>query len=293
MLMREGDPVQGVVVDIDKKRLDQQLNIGAAYPDLPQRLERWRTDSAALRQEAGGMLDVAYGPAPREKLDYFPCPDAIANVVFIHGGSWRVLDKETFSFVARALAEARFNAAIVGYPQAPAASLAEIVDSVCRSLSWLASSPDGPAFDSKRTAVIGHSAGGHLATMAALTDWSKYGLTSAPFVAGCSIGGLYDIETVRHSYLNDDLKLDQESAAAVSPLALARKVEPSFLLAIAEHESPEFQRQHREFAERWRASGQDVEDIVLPGDDHFSVLGSPISAEGVILSKIAQMVSAR
>lgn len=279
-------------MSVDRRLLDENLNIGAAYPDLPQRLDRWRAESATFREQTAGRLNVAYGSGAREKLDLFLRPNPIANVIFIHGGSWRVLDKETFSFVGKALREAGANAAVLGYPLAPAASLAEIVDSVRRAVAWLVTAPDGPSFDPERTAVIGHSAGGHLATMLALTDWSEYGLSASPFAAGCSIGGLYDMETVRHSFLNDDLRLDDESAAAVSPLRLARAVQPAFLLAIAEHESPEFQRQHRDFAGRWRAVGQAVEDVVLPGDDHFSVLGSPISAQGIVLSRLLQTVSA-
>lgn len=276
----------------DKAHLDRHLNIGAAYPDLPRRIDRWREESAATRRDIAARLDMPYGTAEREVLDYFPSPKPKASLVFIHGGSWRVLEKDTFSFIARPLVEAGFNVAVVNYPLAPAASLSGIVDSVRRALVWLVSAPDGPGFEPARTFVIGHSAGGHLAAMLALTDWSSFGLDASPFAAGCAIGGLYDIEAVRRSYLNDDLKLGAETAAAESPLVQARKVEPPFLLAIAEHESPEFQRQHREFAARWRAAGQVLDDVILPDHDHFSVLGSPISADGVVISWIERMVSA-
>jgi len=279
-------------VGIDTDCLDKHLNIGAAYPDLPQRLERWRADSAAVREQIEGRLDLPYGPGPRERLDYFPSSQAGANIVFIHGGSWRVLEKDTFSFIAAPLVRAGFNVAVINYPLAPSATLSEIVDSVRRAMLWLVSSPEGPRLASGRTAVVGHSAGGHLAAMLALTDWSMFGLTSAPFAAGCSIGGLYDIETVRHSFLNADLRLDSEGAALVSPLEHLRRIDIPYLLAIAEHESPEFQRQHREFAVRWREQGQAVDAVQLDGHDHFSVLGAPLSAGGAVIARISSMVSA-
>lgn len=130
--------------------------------------------------------------------------------------------------------------------------------------------------------------------MLALTDWSMFGLTSAPFAAGCSIGG--DSTTSRpsrHSFLNADLRLDSEGAALVSPLEHLRRIDIPYLLAIAEHKvTPEFQRQHREFAVRWREQGQAVDAVQLDGHDHFSVLGAPLSAGGAVIARISSMVSA-
>jgi arylformamidase len=64
----------------------------------------WAARSAKVRREYAGRLDLAYGDAPRERLDLFLAADPQApTLAFIHGGYWQMNDKENFAFFAEGL----------------------------------------------------------------------------------------------------------------------------------------------------------------------------------------------
>ena len=47
------------------------------------------------------MLDLAYGPRPRNRIDFIKCgPPRAPTLVFVHGGYWQMRAKENFAFVA-------------------------------------------------------------------------------------------------------------------------------------------------------------------------------------------------
>ena len=98
-------------------------------------------------------------------------------------------------------------------------------------MSWYASAgrpspgrtgtPEPSAATPTRLFVSGHSAGGHLTAMAAATDWSAFaGLPADTIKGGCGISGLYDLEPIRLSYLNDTLRLTPDEAGRNSPILL-------------------------------------------------------------------------
>ena len=56
----------------------------------------------------------------------------------------------------------------------------------------------------------GHSAGGHLTGMMLSTDWTEYDLPWDAIKGGCALSGLHDLEPLRLSYLNADVRMDAE-----------------------------------------------------------------------------------
>jgi hypothetical protein len=106
----------------------RQYNARAAIPDHPYIFTRWVKESAHARRTNAALLDIAYGEASGERLDFFPANRGGAPLlIFIHGGWWRSLDKADFSFVAGNYVRAGFNVALTNYTLAPAAPIAEIV----------------------------------------------------------------------------------------------------------------------------------------------------------------------
>src|SRR5438105_9315071 len=111
----------------DPAWLDLQYNNRARIPEHPQIFERWARASAMAREGLSRRLDVAYGDAPAETLDVFPCPSANAPVlVFIHGGYWRSLDKSDVSFVAPSFVHGGAMAVIPNYALCPAVTIDQI-----------------------------------------------------------------------------------------------------------------------------------------------------------------------
>jgi arylformamidase len=89
---------------MERAQLDVAYNNSAAVPERDAIVADWAARSAKLGREYAGQLDLAYGDAPRERLDLFPAADPKGpTLAFIHGGYWQMNDKESFAFFAEGL----------------------------------------------------------------------------------------------------------------------------------------------------------------------------------------------
>ncbi|HZL58588.1 MAG TPA: alpha/beta hydrolase [Stellaceae bacterium] len=259
--------------DYDQAELDAQLNPRAATPSFFHHFRRWGEASAAARAARAAELDLAYGHAPAEKLDFFRVPGLAAPLlVFIHGGDWHSLDKADFAFLAPAFLDRGIAVALVNYGHAPATPLAEMVEQIRRAIAYLYRQAAALDIDPTRIHLAGHGAGAQLAMAALVPSWRPYELLGNPIQGALGLSGLYDLEPVRLSYLNAALGLDHEAAERWSPLHLPPPRGTRLLLAAGGRDSFEFRRQLRAFAGAWGDQGAAVEMVELPGEDHFSLL---------------------
>jgi arylformamidase len=251
----------------------EQLNARAAVPDHPEIITRWQADSAQARQSETGLLDLAFGSAPMEQLDFFPADQAGAPLlVFIHGGYWRSLDKSDFTFIVPAYRRAGFNVALTNYTLSPHASVEEITRQQLRALAWLYRRSARLDFDRNRIVIAGHSAGGHLAAMMMAAQWPVFGsdLPGDLIKVGVLMSGLYDIEPVRHAeFINTDLKLDMASALRLSPAWMPQPTSAPFITAVGDLESDEFKRQTALIASQWRHGFE--REVPLHQENHFTI----------------------
>ncbi len=270
-------------LSLDPAWLDGQYNNRALVPEHGAHFERWQHDSAQARQQLVGLLDVAYGTGPAERLDIFPAqraPDApLAPVlVFIHGGYWRSLDKSDHSFLAPAFVRQGACVVVPNYDLCPAVTIPEITLQMVQALAWVARHIGVHGGDARRITVVGHSAGGHLAAMMLLCQWASVApdLPEDLIKNALSISGVFDLEPLRHTpFLQDALRLTPTQVARVSPARLPapRVVDDRGELASVAGggESSEFLRQNTLLAQAW---GSEVVPVceALPGLNHFSVL---------------------
>ncbi len=251
----------------------EQLNARAAVPNHPEIIRRWQAESAQVRQSEAGLLDLAFGSAPMEQLDFFPAEHPSAPLlVFIHGGYWRSLDKSDFTFIVPAYRRAGFNVALTNYTLSPHASVEEITRQQLRALAWLYRRSARLDFDRNRIVIAGHSAGGHLAAMMMAAHWSVFGsdLPSDLIKAGVLMSGLYDLEPVRHAeFINTDLKLDKSSALRLSPAWMPQPNSAPFITAVGDLESDEFKRQTALIASQWRHGFE--REVPLQQENHFTI----------------------
>jgi arylformamidase len=237
---------------MDRQALDAAYNNSAAVADSDRYLADWLHRSEALRARMPDHLNLVYGNAPRARLDFFPanCTGA-ATLLFFHGGYWQRNAKEGFGFVAEGPLSRGFHVALAGYTLAPEATMDRIVRKSRTALRWLHEHLATLGGDPARLYVSGWSAGGHLAAM----------LMDEPMVAGgLAISGLFDLEPIRLSYLNEKLGLDAEQARRNSPLLNLPARAAKLIMAHGGNELPELKRQSREFGAAWSARG-------LPGGD--------------------------
>ena len=227
--------------------------------------------AAARRAE----IDLAYGPGPRERLDLFlPEGDGAPLLAFIHGGYWQWNDKEPFAFLAERIVPAGAAFANIEYALCPDVGLTELTDQIRRAVAFLWREGPRLGYDRDRIVVSGHSAGGHLTAMMLATDWPGFAadLPANLVAAGLPISGIYDLEPIRLTPINDPIGLDEAEARALSPAFAVPPTGAPMVVVAGGAESEEFVRQARAFAEGWQAHGVNAEVIVPAGRDHFTVL---------------------
>lgn len=286
--------------DFDQAGLDRAYNNRAHVPHFMTIVNRYMAASEAARAALRPQLDLAYGGDGRQKLDFFPAaagdtgPGAPPLFVFIHGGYWQSLDHKPFSFMAAPLVAQGMAFAAMTYDLCPTVSMTRLTEQVREGIVWLYRNAARLGFDARRIFVGGHSAGGHLTAMLLLTDWTRYGVPAGIVKGGLSISGLYELEPVRLAYVNEALRLDAAEARALSPihhLPHDAKALPPLILAVGAAELPEFVRQQRDFAAACRARGWRLQEIELPGHNHFSVLETLEGADSDLFVPLRRMMA--
>jgi arylformamidase len=239
--------------DPDRDYANGSFILGAA--EFP---ARWAARAAAFRTALGrrAELDLAYGPAPREKLDLF-LPEITPKgvVVFIHGGYWHLFSKAHWSHLAAGPLARGFAVAMPSYTLAPAARIAEITAEIARACWFVGTRVAGPMV------VTGHSAGGHLSARMGNAD------IAVPVARVVPISPLSELGPLVATEINATLKLTPEEAAAESPARQPLRDGVSAHVWVGAEERPAFLWQARVLAEEWACPW-----TADPGHHHFSVI---------------------
>jgi acetyl esterase/lipase len=261
---------------LDRSARDAAYDNNAAVPDLARWKDSWIAASAELRRARPEGLDLAYGPAERNRWDLFPGADpASPCLVFIHGGYWQRNRREDFACMAQGVAAHGWSAAMLGYSLAPQATLTGIVAETYSAMDWLEAR--GPEHGIAGPLVLsGWSAGAHLAVMA---------LDHPAVTSGLAISGVYDLRPIRDTSLNEALSLTDGEVAALSPLRRPPTPKP-LILAYGAGELPRLVEDSCDL-HALRVSAQAPGPLIaIPGADHFSVLDHLQRPDGLLVGAL-------
>jgi acetyl esterase len=117
--------------------------------------------------------DIAYGPAedPYNRLDvYVPTRGRrpLPTVMYVHGGGFAMLSKDTHRVMALAIARAGYLVFNVNYRQGPGHKYPHPIEDACKALLWVNENASRYGGDPARLAIAGESAGGNLVTALAV-----------------------------------------------------------------------------------------------------------------------------
>jgi len=276
-----------VFLDYDQAALDAAYDQAAYAPNREQLIERRISESAMARRHIGEPERIAYGPAEIERLDIYRSRRVPAPIfVFIHGGAWRSGRSKDFVVPAEMLlrAGAHYVVPEFAWVQDVSGNLMVLADQVRRAVAWVHENIARFGGDPNRLYIGGQSSGGHLAAVALTTDWQcQFGLPADLIKGGMCISGMYDLAPVRLSARNRYVRFDDATVAALSPIRYLDRLRAPLVVAYGTRETPEFQRQNREFAAAVEAVGKKVRLLVGEHYNHFELpetLGNPYGLLG-------------
>ena len=230
---------------------------------------------------------VPYGDGPNEKLDiFFPgtANGPLPVHIFIHGGYWRMFSKRDYSYVADTVTAAGAIAVIVDYALMPLVRMRTIVDQIRRARDWVAGNIAAHGGDPDRITVSGHSAGAHLATFLFNEP------SSGPSVrAALLLGGLYDLEPLRDSFLQNEVNFTDREVASFSPLTRRHDPATRVVVAVGGYETAPFHLQADAFVAQLTEQGVSASRLDIAGANHMSSvrdLGVPGSEAAIILTRL-------
>jgi arylformamidase len=276
-----------VWLDMDQKELDDAYDQRVYAPNIETVLKRCVRNSELVRERLGVPKRLAYGPTAIEAVDVFTTRTANAPVhVFVHGGAWRTGFARDYQYPAEMFvnAGAVFVAPDFVNVTQNGGDLLGMADQVRRSVAWVYKNAKSFGGDPERLFVSGHSSGGHLAGVLLTTDWQKdFGLPANVIKGGVSGSGMYDLKPVRLSARSSYVKFTDEVEEKLSPQRHLDKLVAPVALVYGTDETPEFQRQSRDFAAAVKAAGKPVSLSVMEDYNHFEVmeqLANPYSLFG-------------
>ncbi|MCX5536201.1 alpha/beta hydrolase [Streptomyces sp. NBC_00006] len=256
--------------------------IAAPHPDVAP-LPRSTEYAGGVRALRGVPYADVEGARPLELDLWLPASaDPAPLVLFVHGGAWRRGRRDDMGVRTRGwapgpfeqLAAAGLAVACVDYRLSGEATFPAPLEDLRSALRWLGLRADELGIDPERTVVWGESAGGHLASLLALTH-------DEPRLAGAVIWyGPADLTTARPPFdpaspatpeallLGDAPASVPELADAASPLKRVHADAPPFFVVHGEADSMVSCSHGRDLADALRAAGAPVELRTVPGADH-------------------------
>jgi arylformamidase len=262
-----------IFLDYTREEIDHAYDQSVWAPNADEVRARTARLSAAARGKLDHRTGIPYGDAAAERLDFFPAAAPNAPVVvFIHGGAWKLSGTADYCAAAETFVRAGVNYIVLDFACIPAVRLPDMVEQVRSATAWVYRNAAGLGIDRERIYVTGHSSGAHLAGCVLVTDWrGEHDLPGDIVKGGLCMSGMYELAPVMLSARSAYLRLSEAEVERYSAQRHLDRLHCPVLVAHGGDESPEFQRQARDFAAALRPIGKLADFLPLPGVNHFEM----------------------
>ena len=279
---------------MDAATLEAEYNLIARRgDDFPEVAQRWINRSAIQRENTGALVDLAYGSGEREKLDWFSSGDPNGPMlVYIHGGYWQRGDKKMYSFITESFIKHGISVAVINYNLTPSVRMGQIPPQIRQSVSWLWHNASELGFSKEKLFVFGHSAGGHLTAMMMATRWSEFdpALPQDLIRGGIPISGLFELEPLVHTSINDGPQMDIAESHKESPCFNPPVTNAPQLVVVGGGETQEFLRQSDDYVTQYQTAERLMERYDVPTADHFDELERLAEDDSVFFEKCMKLI---
>jgi arylformamidase len=267
-----------IFMDYDQVELDASYDQVSYEPLISQVALRLESKSEAVRSRLGAPRRAAYGPTEIERLDIYRAERAKAPIfIFIHSGNWLSGSASQYAYPAEMFVKAGAHYVVLDFASAKdvGGDLGVLATQIRRAIAWTyknAATFDG---DAERLYIGGHSSGGHLCGIALVTDWERdFGVPASIVKGGLCMSGMYEMTPVRLSWRRTYVNFTDAMADAMSSQRHIDQLKAPVVVSYGTFETPEFQRQNREFAAAVKAAGKAVQLVEAPNYAHLEMAES-------------------
>jgi arylformamidase len=274
-----------VWLDMDQQALDDAYDQAVYAPNRDQVAKRRIANAAIVLQRLGKPTRFAYGPSEIEGLDVYRTKAANAPIaIFVHGGAWRNGVASEFTSLAEPFVHAGAHFVVLDFTNVDQAggNLFPMVEQVRRAVGWVYRNAEKFGGDRNRIHLLSHSSGSHLAGCTVTHDWTKDGLPMDIIKGAALSSGMYDLKPVRLSKRSKYVAFTDEMEQQLSAIRHLDKLTAPLILTYGTYETPEFQRQSRDFAAAVKAAGKPVKLLVGEGYNHFEMLETLANPYGLL-----------
>ena len=202
---------------------------------------------------------VEYGKREREFFEWIPGSPLQPTFMWIHGGYWQGSSVSEARYGMSRLAALDWPIANLEYTLAPEVTIYDMVDECVLAIQEIRTRSNA------KLIVGGHSAGAHLALMAAQRVRVEELLL---------VSGVFDLRPLAHMSLRDEVGLDESNAEKLSPIlnAFSAPTPVRAKVLVGAEESQSFIDQSNAVAEYLTDLQVSVISKKAPGRDHFDVI---------------------
>jgi arylformamidase len=275
-----------VWLDLDQRELDDAYDQSVYAFNAKNIEERRAANNEQALAAIGRPERVAYGPTEIEKLDIYKTrrPNA-PTLIFIHGGAWLSGRSANFAVYAEPFIKAGANFVAVDFDSVRDTNgdLFPMVDQCRRAVAFVYRNAASFGGNPDALYLCSRSSGSHLAGCVLITEWARLGVPSNVLKGAVLGSGMYDLKPVRMSKRGAYVKFTDEMEQELSAQRHIDKINTPIVLAHGTLETPEFQRQSRDFAAALGAAGKPVQLLVAKGYNHYEVgetIGHPYAVLG-------------
>jgi arylformamidase len=273
-------------LDMDQQDLDDAYDQDVYAFNSKNIGDRRAYNNEIARAILGAPERVAYGPSEIEKVDIYKTGHANAPIMmFIHGGGWRNGRSSQFTVYAEPFVKAGAHFVVIDFTNVRETNgdIFPMVEQCRRAVGWAYRNAARFGGNPNEIYTVSRSSGSHLNGCVVITEWEKQGLPR-DIIKGAVMGsGMYDLKAVRLSKRGNYVKFTDAMEHELSAMRHIERIHTPLVLAHGSLETPEFQRQTRDFAAALQAAGKPVKLIVAKGYNHYEVgetIGNPYAVLG-------------
>jgi arylformamidase len=281
---------------MDQTELDNAYDQAVYAPNRDLVHARRAAANAIAKARLGAPQRFQYGASEIESVDVYRTKKNPGNApinVYIHGGAWRNGRSADFALLAEMIVDAGAHSVIVDFNNIDdvGGNLMSMVKQVRAAVAWVYNHAEKLGGDRNRLYVTGHSSGGHLSGCVVTTDWQKdFGLPKDIVKGAMLASGMYDLKPVRLSKRSKYVNFTDEIEQELSAIRHLDRLNCPIVVAHGTQETPEFQRQARDFAAAVKAKGLPITCIVGEGYNHFEIQETLASPYGLLGREVLKLM---